>query len=179
MPVSSVMDGNFPIGLPHDLVSMPNYSFTSVWLDSGIPAGMTEFLALSESFCCSVSRLKLVAKKSTKLFNAWPSCRSSPMGLKYVPYPCLSVKSVSSVCYFLTTDWVVTIIYWGMLHFPVDSLKLKRDGVFSPITYVLKTIEVFKRFGRDCKPWPALFYELNYLLLPCENDRCHYLHRVY
>ena len=42
---------------------MPNYSFTSVWLDSGIPGGMTDFLALGESFCCSVSRLKLVAIK--------------------------------------------------------------------------------------------------------------------
>ena len=27
-----------------------------------LPAGMTDFLVLGESFCCSVSRLKLVAK---------------------------------------------------------------------------------------------------------------------
>jgi len=35
------------------------------WIPA-IPAGMTDFLVLGESFCCSVSRLKLVAI-STKL----------------------------------------------------------------------------------------------------------------
>ncbi len=30
MPVSRAMEGNFLITLPHDVVSMPNYSFTSL-----------------------------------------------------------------------------------------------------------------------------------------------------
>jgi len=32
---------------------------------------------------------------------------------------------------------------------------LRRDGVCNPVTYVLKAVEVFKRFGRGCKPRPA------------------------
>jgi hypothetical protein len=46
-------------------------------------------------------------------------------------------------------------IKYGTLHFQIGSLKLKRDGVCNPITHVLKAIEVFKRFGRGCKPRPA------------------------
>jgi hypothetical protein len=34
--------------------------------------------------------------------------------------------------------------------------NMKRDGVCNPVTlHVLKTIEVFKRFGLGCKPRPA------------------------
>ena len=36
MPVSSAMEGNFPMTLPHDLGSMPNYSFTVSTLKSRV-----------------------------------------------------------------------------------------------------------------------------------------------
>jgi hypothetical protein len=35
------------------------------------------------------------------------------------------------------------------------ALCVPRDGVCNPVTHVLKAIEVFKRFGRGCKPRPA------------------------
>ena len=43
MPESSAMDGNLLIPLLHDLGADASYSFTSLWLDSGIPAGMTVY----------------------------------------------------------------------------------------------------------------------------------------
>ena len=49
---------------------------------------------------------------------------------------------------------------------------MRRDGVCNPVTYVLKAVEVFKRFDRGCKPRPAVFYEPNISLFSCKNERC-------
>jgi len=36
-----------------------------------------------------------------------------------------------------------------------ETGTLKHDGVYNPVTHILKAIEVFKRFGRGYKPRPA------------------------
>ena len=52
--------------------------------------------------------------------------------------------------------------------YELQSLYLKRDGVYNPVTHVSKAIEPSKRFGRGCKPRPALRIALS------ENDALHY-----
>ncbi len=51
MPETRAMEGNLLITLPHDLGSGACYSFTSLYLDSGIHAGMTYTLELAEASC--------------------------------------------------------------------------------------------------------------------------------
>ncbi len=60
-----------------------------------------------------------------------------------------------------------------ILHFPVNSLKLARDGVCNPVTNVLVAIEAFKRSDRSRKPRSAPFYQPNCSLFSSKNQRCH------
>ena len=51
MPESSAMDGNLSVVQVLDLRNVPARRFTSMWLDSGIPAGMTA----SQQLCITTS----------------------------------------------------------------------------------------------------------------------------
>ena len=48
----------------------------------------------------------------------------------------------------------------------IPLIVLKRDWVYNPVTQVLKALEVFKRFGRGCKPRPTSVISLPYFNCP-------------